>query len=526
MLEHFAAEVTELSPEEGTATVRVMPYGEPIAHRGQQVQFDRGSLAFDRAPVNLDHGQGVLDHIGRVTEFFETDEAAYARLRFSDTQAARETRALLLDEVIGDVSAGVLVDAADEYETDDGILHRAGSLHHVAIVRQGAFGEAGAGSKVLAVHAHDQGGTTVSDEKAASEVAEHDEKPATEDFRAELEELRRLVAETQTPGNVADRVPDLDIADTLKAVIFGGNPDLARQVGADEDLHARNLKRIQDYALAKDTTTVGAGVVPDFAKSEVISIVDANRPINNVLRKTDIGGYGMTIDFPIVATKPSVAVQSAEHDEPDSTAIDINTLAIALGTYAGASDVAVQLLERSFPGYLNVLFEEYAHQFALQTEVVASDALIAGAGGTAVLADLSADAAATIAAVAVRKTAVIAGTRQLPTHLVIGTTRWTELESLADTTKRPLLHYGDGMNSLGANDSPTFMGMQVVVSPDATGTDCVILNAKRGLVVAESGPRFINVDIKGTSLSMQLGIYGYYGTGVAHAAGIQTLTAS
>lgn len=528
MLHEFRAQVADINSEEGTATVRVMPYGETITHGGQLIRFDAGSITADtKAPVNLDHGKGVLDHIGKVESFMETADGAYAVLRFSDTAAGRDTRTLLLDGVIEDVSAGVMIDADAEFTDDDGVLHRKGSLHHVAIVRTGAFGSAGAGSKVLTVHAHDQGGINVSDDKATPPVvAEHDDSAARD-----IAELRQMVAEMSVPGAVTPREPELNTGQLLTAIMLGDNPEFAAKIGIDYETQQRNLKRIQEYALAADNTTVGAGVVPAFAKSEVISIVDANRPINSVLRKVPIEQYGMTLNFPTVATKPSVAVQSAQHDEPDSTQIDINTLALSLGTYAGASDVSIQLLERSMPSYLQVLYEEYAHVLATATEVVASDALIAGAGGTAVLASLSADDAATIAAVATRKAAVIAGTRQLPTHMIVGTTRWTQLESLVDSDGRPhLQYYGDGVNSLGAawtgGQQPWFMGMRVVVSPDATATDCIIINANRSLLVAESAPQFFNVDIRGTSLSVQLGIYQYYGTAVAHAAGIQTLTPS
>jgi len=524
-LVEFNATVSELNPEAGSALVRVMPFGETIEHGGRLVTFDAGSINFDAAPVNIDHGQGVLDHIGRVERYFEGDDGGYAEIRFSDTAAGRDTRTLLLDGVITDVSAGVLTDPTREFEDDSGVLHRFGVLHHIAVVRQGAFGSAGAGSKVLQVHAHDQGGPNVSDKaETASTVVEHNESGELVKLQGEVDGLRQMVAELQIPGAVEQRPPDLTLGEMVQAAIFSGDP--ARHQNPDQI--ERAIRKVQEYALAKDNTTVGAGVVPAYAKSEVISIVDANRPINNVLRKVSAENYGMTLNFPIVATKPSVAVQTNQHDEPDSTQIDINSLALTLATYSGASDVAVQLLERSFPSYFQVLYEEYAHVLALRTEIVASDALVAGAGGTAVLASLSADAAATIAAVATRKAAVIAGTRQLPTHIIVGTTRWIQMESLADSTDRPLLHYGDGMNSLGASArpgvTPYFMGMEVVVSPDATATDCIIINANRSLLVAETAPAFFDVDIRGTSLSRQLGIYQYYGTAVAHAAGIQTLT--
>ena len=528
----FTAQVTEFDDQTGTATVRVLPFGEVIEHGGRPVTFDADSLTAEGpVPVNLDHGADVLSHIGRVTATRMAPDALYATLRLSDTTAGRDARTLLRDGVITDVSAGVMTNPDLEYTDDNGVLHRFGALHHVAIVRTGAFGSAGAGSKVLAVHTKE--GAHMSDPAKTEEVvaltAELDDTKVELKATAEqVEDLRRIVSELSVPGSKAVREPDMSLGRALQATMFGHDPQLADRFATDPERAKRDHARLAEYALAKDNTTVGAGVVPDFAKSEVISIVDANRPINAVLRKVPIEDYGMTLDFPIVATKPSVAVQGSQHDEPDSTQIDINTLALALGTYAGASDVAVQLLERSMPSYLQVLYEEYAHVLALRTEIVASDALIAGAGGTAVLADLSADAAATIAAVATRKAAVIAGTRQLPTHIIVGTTRWTQLESLADSTARPLLHYGDGMNSAGASampgQTPYFMGMEVVISPDATATDCVIINANRSLLVAESAPQFINVDIRGTSLSVQLGIYQYYGTAVAHAAGIQTLT--
>lgn len=537
-LTEFTATVESFDADTGTAHVRVLPFGEVIEHGGQPVTFDAGSLKVDGpTPVNLDHSGDVLSHIGRVEAAESHPDAFYATLRLSDTTAGRDARTLLRDGVITDVSAGVMTDPSLEYVDDNGVLHRFGTLHHVAIVRTGAFGSAGAGSKVLAVHsATQEGSSPMSDTERAEEVvalkAELDdtsvELKATKD---QVADLRRIVSELSIPGSKTERAPDLSMGRALQAVIFGHSSDLADRFAVDPGRAQRDWKRLQEYALGQDNTTVGAGVVPDFAKSEVISIVDANRPINNVLRKVPIEDYGMTLDFPIVATKPSAAVQANEHDEPDSTQIDVNTLALALGTYAGASDVSIQLLERSMPSYLQVLYEEYAHVLALRTEIVASDALIAGAGGTAVLADLSADDAATIAAVATRKAAVIAGTRQLPTHMIVGTTRWTQLESLVDSDGRPHLnYYGDGVNSLGPawtdGQQPWFMGMRVVVSPDATATDCIIINANRSLIVAESAPQFFNVDIRGTSLSVQLGIYQYYGTAVAHAAGIQTLTPS
>jgi HK97 family phage major capsid protein len=525
-IEQFNAQVSAINQQEGSATIRLMPYGQVIEHGNQLVTFDAGSLSFDKAPVNLDHGGNVLDHVGRVERFFETGDGAYAEIKFSDTAAGRDTRTLLLDGVIEDVSAGVLVDPSREFVDDNDVLHRFGSVHHVAIVRQGAFGSAGAGSKVLQVHAHNQGGIQVSDEKetTASTVVEHKTDAEVEGFRRELDQLRSTIAEMSVPGAVQARDPELSTGEILTAVVVGDNPELAARLGVDFDAHARNLSKIQAYALAKDNTTVGAGVVPAFAKSEVISIVDANRPINNVLRKTAIEQYGMVLNFPVVATKPSTALEG-EHDEPSSTQIDINSVSLTLGTYAGASDVSIQLLERSMPSYLQVLYEEYAHVLATRTEIVASDALIAGAGGTAVLASLTTDAAATAVAVATRKSAILAGTRQPATHIILGTTRALQLESMLDTTDRPLLHYGDGSNSFGAQGM-RFMGMEVVISPDATATDCILINANRSVLVAESAPQFFNIDIRGTSLSVQLGIYQYYGMAVTHAAGIQTLTPS
>ena len=75
-------------------------------------------------------------------------------------------------------------------------------------------------------------------------------------------------------------------------------------------------------ALADNTTTTGAGVVPTRFLTEVISVLDNSRPFIDSITRDALPDDGMDFKIPRVTQKPSVAEQAAEGDEVSSTAFD------------------------------------------------------------------------------------------------------------------------------------------------------------------------------------------------------------
>lgn len=511
----------------------VMPWGVEVVHQGERIMYDVDSVTVDperTVPLSIDHGDGVLTRIGLLSGFTSKPDGLYADFSISDTTAGRDTRQLLLDGVLDEVSAGVALNLGAEYSDAFGIRHRFGVLDHVSVVGRGAFGKAGA--RVLAVHS--QGVTMDPVQNPATpaapadpatpiaHVAAHGEDPvpvvAQYASAEEVERLQRAVAALTIPGAVSN--PVHEFKSTQEFVLT-----LAAADRGDRNAQAR----IAEYALADDTTTTAVGVVPDYHSNDVISIIDTERPFIQSIPNDPIGSEGMSVVYPEVKVKPTVDVQAAEKTEVDSTAMDIDPKSVALSTIAGASDVSRQLIERSQPSFVDMLFREYASAYAQKSEGLAIAAAVTGAGGTAVLADLGASASATRAAFNLANKTVITGVRQPITHVACGVDRWEQINNLEDTTGRPLLVFpedgpsnADGQITEGM--AGRYRGATWFLAPDAPAATCLLYNRNRFAAVLESAPVQLQAEVV-SLLGMDLGVYGLFAAIVKYAAGGYTLTA-
>jgi len=240
--------------------------------------------------------------------------------------------------------------------------------------------------------------------------------------------------------------------------LFSGIGDyavtMAKAAQGDDDAK----HKMEQFADA-NTTTTGAGVVPDFLSSEYLSIIASSRAFLGNIPSDPIGNAGMSVVYPKKTSGPSVAVQASEFDAPSSTAMPIGTISVDLLTYAGANSVSQQLIARSQPAFVDILFRELAGQYAQVTDAASIATAVAGAGDTAVLADLGADAGATFAAFQLANTAIIAGVREPADTVFLAPDRWAQLNSLVDTDGRPLLVFGANgpMNAQGQSQFNTMV---------------------------------------------------------------------
>jgi hypothetical protein len=491
----------------GTVTARLVPYGESIQHGGREVRFQRGSIRHDGSdvPVNLDHGPGALERIGLARQVVEDDAAMYVRLHISDTQAGRDALTLMRDGVLTDVSAGIWLD-----EGQDG-PDFTGTLDHVAVVGKGAFGNAGAGSKVLAVH-HKEEGHVPDENNAGTQPAP---EPAIDlvAFNELAQEVVALQEQVAASGDVRPTEPRFaSLAEALHAAVAG---DITPE----------------EFALAGDTTTGAAGLVPDWQSQEIVSIIDTRRPYLSTLTRDPIGSYGMTVNYPRVTQKPTVGVQATENTEVATQAFTVDTLAVDLDTYAGANLASRQVVERSQPSYVTAFFREMAGVYANTTKTAATADAGANAGGSAILADLGADAAATFAAISLASSTIAAGVRTPATDIVLATDRWTQLTGLVDADGRPLVVYGpngpqnaQGQGNFGSMQAQ-YHGLAVWHDPDAAAGTCLIYSRDDFANYLEQTPVQLRAEVVST-LSWELGIYALFAHVVKYPAGGYTLTAA
>lgn len=512
--------------DEGGARIRVMPYGVTIEHQGDRITYDPGALTVpDFVPINLDHGDGALDRIGLLDRHQATAEALYGNLSISDTAIGRDVRTLLRDGVLTDVSAGVRIDASS---TDrQGVVHLTGTLDHIAIVTRGAFSGGPNGARVLAAY---QEGTPPVPESETPPIEQYATRDDIDAMQRVLEgQIAALAvpspaAPVSRPGNFRDLREYFTIQ---RNALNGDAPARERMALYTREAEAvmqATRAGLSEYALADDTTTTAAGLVPDYLSSEVISLIDNFRPFVESIPSDPVGPYGMSVVYPKVVTKPDVGVQAAEKTEVESQAMDIDPFSVDLVTFAGASDVSLQLIERSQPSFLNLLFAELAGVYAGRTDAASIAAVVAAVdamgGHEATVADLGASAAATWAAFAAAAAAIAADSKRPADTVWIAADRFGQLLELVDSDGRPLIVPDESgpSNAQGVGSFGTFRfrygGLRVIVDPHAAaGT--VLIGWARGASTVELRPqqlRALQVDL----LGVNAGVWGLFATVVKY----------
>ncbi|RPI25081.1 MAG: phage major capsid protein [Actinobacteria bacterium] len=512
MIESYAIPLEATA--EGGAKVRVMPWSQVIEHAGQKITYQPDALEVpDFVPVSIDHGDGVLERIGRLERHAESEDGLYGELHISDTQIGRDVRTLLVDGVLTDVSAGVLVDRSKD-QNKDGVISRHGTLDHISIVSRGAFSQTPNGARVLAAYQEEPAMTEPTPEVYAT--------------KAEVEELNRQIASLSVP----DPKPQVTRPGNFKNLqeYFLTQADALRGNSKAQARMARYVEEsdLSEYVLDDDTTTTAAGIVPDYLSNDVISLIDARRPFVESVPSDPVGAYGMSVVYPEVKVKPTVAIQAAEKTEVESTAMDIDPTSVDLKTYAGASDVSLQLIERSQPSFLDLLFRELAAAYARRTETVLSAAVVAAAGDTAVLANLGADGAITWTAVADAAGAVAAGVGFPPDTMWVSTDRWAQLIGLADADGRPIIvPEGNGpANAQGVGSFNTFNfsygGLRLIVVPAAAAGTCII-GWSGGVATLETRPQQLRA-LQVNLLGVNCGVWGLFAAIVKYPDAFSTLT--
>ncbi len=500
----FTARIADYA--EGSFTARLVPFHE--TSRDGRSEFVRGSLSSSGSiPLTIDHGDSVLDRVGVLERFFETADGAYGDFQLADTPKAQELRSLMMQGAVTDVSVGVRVESHN-----DGLM--VGQLDHVSLVSTGAFGSATNPSKVLAVHTEEsEPAMPEATETVTPDVVTYDDT----DLRSELTLMSDKI-DTLTIANVVEPPVFKDLSEFVSTSIMAGVGD------------ADAVAKMATYALEVDNTTTAAGVVPDFLSQEYLSIIADSRAFVNNIPQDPIGAAGMSVVYPKKTSGPSVGVQATENLEVSSTALVIGALSVDLLTYAGANRVSNQLISRSQPGFVEILLRELAGQYASVTDTASILAAVTAADGTAILADLGADAAATFAAFSVANAAIITGVRRPADTVWLASDRWAQLNSLVDGDGRPLLVFGANgpMNAQGQSQFNTMVaqyhGWIVRLDVDAADGTCLI-GWSPSVANLEQAPVSLSA-LQVDTLSTEIGIAGLQSVVIKFDTGLYTLTAA
>jgi HK97 family phage prohead protease len=503
----FSADITAADEGRRTITGQIVPFGSWGQTSMGPVQFAKGAFG-DVPKVKL-----LLEHdpkrpIGRMTAAMPTPEGINATFKVARTTAGTDALVEASDGLRDGLSVGARI--IDFEDTNEGMVVTAAELSEVSLVHTPAFSEA------------------VVSQVAASAETTTEAAPSEEDVNMENE-----TPEVET-AEVVEASEKVEAAAPAKQYITVGAPRALEGMTAGGFARAqleaqagdRDAQMIVQAALADNTTTTAAGLVPTRFLTEVISVLDNSRPFIDSIERGQLPDAGMDFKIPRVTQKPSVAEQAAEGDEVSSTAFTLDYLTVDVKTFGGGQRISRQLIERSDPAFLDRLIIEMAAQYAQTVDAYAKTQ----AAANSVQSD-----GTTIYKAIVQGIADSYGVmRFAPETLHVapagtGNVTWEKLMDEVDSEGRPLFAAANPSNANGVivqgSTRGTVAGLNLVVNPNDVATATGLVYPRGFATFYESAGAPVQVSVQDVStLEVEVAVYGYIGLALKHPTAARYLT--
>ena len=288
----------------------------------------------------------------------------------------------------------------------------------------------------------------------------------------------------------------------------------------------RDAQLVVQAALADNTTTTAAGLVPTRFMTEVIAVLDDSRPFIDSITRDALPEDGMDFKIPRRTQAPSVAEQAAEGDEVSSTAFELDYLTVDVKTFGGGQRISRQLIERSDPAVLDRLIIEMAAQYAQKTDAFAFTQATSGQGTSD---------ATTLYGSIVKGIADSYGVMRFsPNRLLVGPSgtgsfHWDDLLGALDGDDRPLYAAAIPSNAAGlvsqGSTQGTVAGLQLVVDPNIPTSSNARVYPSAFATFYEAAGAPVNVSVQDVStLEVEVAVYGYVALANKYPTAMRNLT--
>ena len=488
-------EVRDLAKRE--IGIRIVPWDQEVSTPQGREVFRRGAFADvdpKRVVLRMDHQNPPA---GRGLSLEEREDGAYMAFRVSQTQRGDEILTLAADGVATGASVGFFdVPGGTEVVSSGGrrtrVVTRA-DLREVSTTWIPTY----PGAEVQYVRANDEENPSVENTPVETPQAPTiDITPvntAIEGMSAAMQRSVETLTERLTKIEERQR-SDIAVPNTRSA---SERPHRGEWMQTVLRLLAGDrVPDMQLRALDDLITSDNVGVVPPAYSSEIIGVIDPRRPFLNSTRRIATPDAGMSLIVPRIVTRPTVAKQSTQKSEVDSTATSIDTVTYNAITLAGAGDISLQLLRRSSPSFLGLYLELLAEAYASEAEDEALDNLLTdfgdpgdvNDGGTfdpeaAMLGDAWANG--------------FAAMRRGPDTIWLSSAAvGAFIDAKADGTNMPLYASIQSGFSASGGTGGTILGLRPIHVPalDATAVD-VLVGPGAGFAWAEDGTYTLQVDV-------------------------------
>ena len=268
----------------------------------------------------------------------------------------------------------------------------------------------------------------------------------------------RTPAARQTPSNRPAPAEEYDVARE-----FNGPGDYAITVHRATMLKDPAAAERLERATAHQKTTDNPGLIPRPILGPVVDLLNASRPFVNscVSRPLPAGSF----DRPTITQHVAIGEQAAEKDLTASQVLTVGKIPVTAHTFAGHLNISRQDIKWSNPGILNIVFDDFAGQYALTTCNYASDAFVASVTNADIVVGGATGEEVTKALYAAAAAAMTAG-NALPDTIWASPDVWAELGSMFNANGTASFP-GLSVTSPGGNP----LGMRLVVDEHfAAGT--------------------------------------------------------
>lgn len=227
--------------------------------------------------------------------------------------------------------------------------------------------------------------------------------------------------------------------------------------------------------VANVTTGEVPGVLPEPVVGPVINLIDASRPLISSLGPKSMGGVpGKTFTRPKVTQHTLAGVQTAEKTELPSRQLIIGDVPFTKTTHGGTVNVSRQAIDWTSPSAWQILLEDLANAYALDSEATVAADFVAKAddinAATPVASD---DLAGWSTALYAAAALVYDQAKRLPDRIWCSVDIWARLGPMVDQA-RLVFSPGLGNTSSLTSFSGVVLDVPRVVVPSFPDGTCII----------------------------------------------------
>jgi len=245
-------------------------------------------------------------------------------------------------------------------------------------------------------------------------------------------------------------------------------------------IHRAQFEQATALGRASDLTTDITGVLPTFIVGDLIKFVDASRNVVNACREIPMPPNGKSFTRPRVSQR-TTAGQQTEGSALSSQKMTVTSDTVTKTAQGGFVTLTEQDIDWTDPAFLQILIEDLAESYAIQTDDVLASAIETASTTNKTTGFTPGTSAWTVfyAKLIAAATTVYSNAKKLPDTLFLAPDVWGDIVGYLDTTNRPIFPYMGPNNAPGGTVEITSfggspLGLNVVVDPNFTAAVCVV----------------------------------------------------